>query len=93
MLYATDQPNRVVVNSVIGGSAAALAGVREGDHLLSYGGQRIFRPADVRRGTTAGTRGEPVRIVVERGGEPFSFVVPRGPLGTRMSPMLAPPSR
>lgn len=93
MLFATGQPNRVVVQSVIGGSAAAIAGVQPGDHVLSYGSERVFTPNDVRRGTTSGVKGESVRLIVERRGEHHSFVVPRGPLGVRMAGQKAPPVR
>jgi membrane-associated protease RseP (regulator of RpoE activity) len=93
MLYATDQNNRVVVKSVIGGSAAATAGLREGDYVLSYDSERTFKPGDVRRGTTAGVKGEPVRVIVERSGDRLSFVVPRGPLGVRMAAEQGPPAR
>lgn len=93
MLYATGQPNRVVVTSVIGGSAAEIAGLREGDRVISYGSERVFRPKDVRAGTIAGERGERVRIVVERNGQTRSYVVPRGPLGVRMTAESAAPER
>ena len=86
MLFATDQPNRVRVNSVIGGSAAELAGIRDGDMVLSYAGERVFKPVDLRRATQSGVRGERVRIVVDRSGERLYLTVPRGPLGVRMAP-------
>ena len=93
MLFATGQPNRVVVSSVIRGSAAAVAGVQTGDQVFSYGSERVFTPNDVRRGTTSGVKGESVRLVVERNGERHSLVVPRGPLGVRMSGQTAAPVR
>lgn len=93
MLFATGQPNRVVVQSVIGGSAAALAGMQAGDHLLTYGSERVFAPRDVRRATVSGVKGESVRLMVERRGERHSFLVPRGPLGVRMSGQSAAPAR
>jgi len=91
MLIATRQPNRVVVRSVLRGSAAATTGVREGDHLIAYAGQRLFSPNDVRKATTAGVKGESVQLEVERGGRRLSYVVPRGPLGLQMSVAKVPP--
>lgn len=85
LLYATNQPNRTEVKQVLGGSAAAHSGIEAGDHILSYGEWRIFKPADLRTATASGTRGEQVRVVIERAGASFSVVVPRGPLGVLMS--------
>ena len=91
MLIATRQPNRVVVRSVLRGSAAATAGVRDGDHLIAYAGQRLFSPNDVRKATAAGVKGESVQIQVERAGRRLSYVVPRGPLGLQLSVAKVPP--
>ncbi|MEE3330171.1 MAG: PDZ domain-containing protein [Myxococcota bacterium] len=85
LLYATNQPNRTEVKQVLGGSAAAHSGIEAGDHILSYGERRIFKPADLRTATASGTRGEQVRVLVERAGTSFSVVVPRGPLGVLMN--------
>jgi len=84
MLFATGQPNRVVVNTVIGGSAAAIAGIQPGDRVISYGSERVFTPKDVRRATVSGRKGEIVRVVVERGSSTHTFTVPRGPIGIHM---------
>jgi len=85
LLYATNQPNRTEVKQVLGGSAAADSGIEAGDRILSYGERRIFKPADLRSATASGTRGEQVRVLVERAGTSFSVVVPRGPLGVLMN--------
>jgi len=85
MLIATGQPNQIRVRAVLGGSAAADAGVQVGDHLIAYAGRRVFSPKDVRKATAGGTKGESVQLRVERAGRSFSFVVPRGPLGLQMS--------
>jgi len=91
MLIATGQPNRILVRAVLGGSAAADAGVQVGDHLIAYAGRRVFSPQDVRKATAGGSKGESVQLRVERVGRSFSFVVPRGPLGLQMSVGKTPP--
>lgn len=91
MLIATRQPNRILVRAVLGGSAAADAGVQVGDHLIAYAGRRVFSPQDVRKATAGGSKGESVQLRVERAGSSFSFVVPRGPLGLQMSVGKTPP--
>ena len=91
LLYATNQVNRTEVKQVLGGSAASSAGLRPGDQILSYGGIRVFKPADLRMATAAGTRGEQVRLVVGRGGTSFAVGVPRGPLGVLTNAKSSPP--
>ena len=93
MLYATDQPNRVRVSSVIGGSAAARAGLQPGDVIWAYGAERVFAPRDLRNATQSGVRGETIRVIVDRDGQRISMVVPRGPLGVRMSSEKVTPTR
>ena len=91
LLYATGQFNRAVVLQVMGGSAAAHANIQAGDQLISYADIRVFNPTDLNFATAVGTRGEQVRIEVDRDGERISAVVPRGPLGVLIKAMSAPP--
>ncbi|MEW6270269.1 MAG: PDZ domain-containing protein [Thermodesulfobacteriota bacterium] len=84
LLYSTGRPNRVRVGDVIGGSAAATAGLRPGDVILGYGEQRVFDPEELRTATTGGTAGDATSISVLRDGRERRFVVPRGPLGVRI---------
>jgi hypothetical protein len=83
-LYAADRTNRVRVESVLGGSAADEAGLRAGDVILSYDGQRIFKPGALVRGTLQGRLGDRVEVVVQRGGATQTVSVPVGPLGIRL---------
>lgn len=93
-LFATGQPNRVVVESVIPGSAAQEAGITAGDLLLQYDDRTIFSGTEVQAATVAGQAGERVAITVLRGGERIQHDVPRGPLGIRFqSESLRPDSR
>jgi len=91
LLYATQQPNRVVVRQVIGGSAAADAGIQPGDIILSYAGARMHRPMDLSAATASGVRGERVAIVIERQGRRETLTAPRGPLGVSAAPISAQP--
>jgi len=93
MLYATQQSNRAVVQSVIGGSVAERAGLQPGDEVISYASERIFAPQELSRLTTQGVRGESIRVTFDRGGQRISAVVPRGPLGVRLTARRSPPAR
>ena len=93
MLYATQQSNRAVVQSVIGGSVAERAGLQPGDEVISYASERIFAPQELSRLTTQGVRGESIRVTIDRGGQRISAVVPRGPLGVRLTARRSPPVR
>lgn len=90
-LYASGQPNRVQVRSVLRGSAAELAGVEPGDVLMRYASTQIFSMQALRQATTEGIAGESVLVELQRNGAPTTFTVPRGPLGITMeSTRLAP---
>jgi len=84
-LYNSGQPNRVVVQSIIGGSNADLAGILVGDVISRYADTSVFTMTDVRDATQAGTRGEPVLVQVRRDSQYQVLNVLRGPLGITMS--------
>ena len=90
-LYAAGRPNRVKVESVLGGSAASEVGLRAGDHIYAYGGERIYRPWSLVESTQSGRPGETTEVEVERGGERVRVTVPRGPLGVRIGRDTVPP--
>jgi hypothetical protein len=93
MLYTSGQPNRVRIGEVLGGSAAAAAGFRPGDLILSYDEQRIFNPGELRDFTTTGTAGDMTPVWVMRGGQQMQVFVPRGPLGIRIDSATERPPR
>lgn len=93
MLYTTGHDNRVQVGSVMGGSAAEDVGLREGDQVVSYGGERVFNPSELRDATTAGDPGELVPVEVIRNGRAVRVMVPRGPLGVRVEQASVEPRR
>jgi len=84
-LFASGRANRVRVDSVINGSAAQQADVRQGDLIIGYAGEQIFRINDLQAATRDGVRGEFVGLVLQRGQETISQSVERGPLGVSLS--------
>ncbi len=81
LLFATGQPNRVVVREVLDHSPARDAGLEPDDTILRYDATRIFAPGELRHASTLGESGEFVRIEVLREGRLREIYVPRGPLG------------
>ncbi len=90
-LFNSKQNNRILISSVMLGSAAEQAGIQKGDIVLSYDNDRMFSWQELKDATAAGELGEYVAINIYRKGDVFSFSVPRGPLGiqlgaTRLAP-------
>jgi C-terminal processing protease CtpA/Prc len=84
-LFASGRDNRVHVTSVISDSPADAAGIRPGDIVETYGGERIFNQAELRGATTDGELGELVPLQLRRAnGARVQVWLPRGPLGIRM---------
>jgi hypothetical protein len=84
VLYAAGRPNRVVVQSVLKRSPAGEAGLRAGDVILGYAGQRVFDGRELRAATRTGRAGETVSVEILRDGAAERVFVPRGPLGVRL---------
>ncbi len=85
-LYASGQSNRVRVRRVMPDSAAARAGIAEGDLLLSYDSERLFGFDDLRRASYQGEPGDSVIVEVRRqDGSQAQLALPRGPLGISSS--------
>ena len=90
-LYASGQPNRVAVTSVLASAQAGQAGIQSGDHILRYDNQRIYNWMDLREATTSGDISDTVAVEVERDGATLQFYLARGPMGIRMDSLsLAP---
>ena len=80
-LAATGRSTSVGVGAVIPSSAAETAGIRPGDEIRTYGGERVFDTRDLNRLLLEGEPGEPVLVDIVRDGQPMQVVIPRGPLG------------
>ena len=64
------------------GSAAQLAGLKEGDIVIAYDGERLFDFEDLRTASYNGEPGESVILEVRRAdGTPAQLFIPRGPMG------------
>ncbi|GEM_PF-5404295 len=81
VLYALGKPNRVRIGEVLEGSSASEIGLRRGDILLSYDGQRLFKPIELLINSSAGLEGESVPIDFLRDGVQQTVYTRRGPLG------------
>jgi S1-C subfamily serine protease len=66
------QTEGVVITEVTDGSAAQSVGFQKGDVVMTVNNQKIGRPADLERVTSAG--GRQWRITILRGGQQISVV-------------------
>jgi hypothetical protein len=80
-LSANGRSTNVGIGSVIGNSPAQNAGLRPGDAIISYDGQRVFTMTDINMASLDGTAGQNVVVDITRDGIPMQVVLPRGPLG------------
>ncbi|MEP5764024.1 MAG: PDZ domain-containing protein [Halieaceae bacterium] len=81
-LYASGGSNRVRVRRVLPGSAAEMAGLAEGDTVLSYDGMRVFNFEDLRGASYQGELGDAAILEVRRADDTvIQVVLPRGPMG------------
>ena len=81
---AHEQRNRVRAVSVMMGSPAEMAGMKDGDMILSYDNRRMFNWNELQAATSLGERGEYVNVTVLRNGQQLNLWIPRGPLGIRL---------
>ncbi len=91
LLYAVGQNNRVVVLDVLSFSPAEEVGILEGDEILRYDGERLFKASELVRATTEGRKGESIVVELLRNGQPLRIYLPRGPLGIRLRAERRPP--
>lgn len=90
-LYATAQNNRVSVRSIMNESPAEQLGIQQGDILISYADKKILEWRDIRKATAEGVYGEYVGITLLRENRLINILVPRGPLGVKLSPVKLDP--
>ena len=91
-LIVSGETNQVQIASIINGSAAQLAGLENGDVVLSYANQRMFTLRELQQATREGSRGEPIQVEVLRSGEQIIVELPRGPLGVTLTGKREAPS-
>ncbi len=91
-LYASGQPNRVEVASVLRSSAAVSAGVQSGDFLRSLDGNPLYNARDLTSRLRESSSDETYALAIERNGRTFEVWVPGGPLGVRVTSATVLPS-
>jgi len=85
LLYASGRDNRVVIDGLLTGSPGERAGLRQGDVVLSYAGERVFKAPELKRATVEGAAGDRITIDVIRDGEEVRIYAQRGPLGAKLA--------
>jgi hypothetical protein len=80
-LTALGRPTSVPVQSVLASSPAERSGLKPGDEVVAYDGQRVFDMRELNQLTLEGTAGESVTVSVRRDGQTIQLTMPRGPLG------------
>jgi hypothetical protein len=80
-LQALDRPTSVNVRDVLASSPGARAGIKPGDQVVSFAGERVFDMSDINRLVLEGQPGQVVAVDVIRDGQLVQLYVPRGPIG------------
>jgi len=71
----------ITIREVIGSSPASQAGLRPGDEIVGYDGNRVYSMFELRSKAFDGNPGEDVIVDIERDGQRMQLVLPRGPMG------------
>ena len=80
-LTANGQSLNVTIGTVLDSSPAQSVGLRVGDQIVSYGGERVYSMTDLTRQIINGVPEERVVIEFLRDDMPMQVVLPRGPVG------------
>lgn len=80
-LETNGRPTRVPIAAIAEDSAGAQAGLKVGDEIVNYDGERIFSLFDLQESTQEGTAGQTVIVDVLRDGSTVSLAIPRGQIG------------
>jgi len=80
-LTATGRSTAVGIGGVIPNSPAQQAGLRPGDQIVRYDGERVFSMMDMAGHIMQNPSEGNVIVDIERDGVPMQLVIPRGPLG------------
>jgi predicted metalloprotease with PDZ domain len=80
-LQAHGSQAAITVREVIGSSPASRAGLRPGDEIVGYDGNRVYSMFELRSKAFDGNPGEDVIVDIERDGQRMQLVLPRGPMG------------
>ena len=80
-LEANNRSTSISISSVIDSSPAQAAGLRSGDEIVRYDGERVFSMTDLTQQAIDGLPGQNVAVDIVRNGVPMQVVMPRGPIG------------
>ncbi|ANO52420.1 PDZ domain-containing protein [Woeseia oceani] len=80
-LEATGRSTSVTVSNVLDGSPAQAAGLRPGDQIVSYAGNRTYSMSDLNNAIVQGQPGQTVLVDIVRDGIPMQVALPRGAVG------------
>lgn len=78
-LRANNRSTSVEVQGVMASSPAEAAGLKPGDEIVRYDGERVYNSRDLMERAMQGEG--PVVVELVRNGAPMEVVIPRGPLG------------
>jgi S1-C subfamily serine protease len=90
-LEALGRPTSVYVRDVLATSPGAQAGIKSGDQVVSFDGERVFDMGDINRLVLEGEPGQMVAVDVIRAGQLVQLYVPRGPIGITGGGIVRPP--
>jgi S1-C subfamily serine protease len=80
-LTANGRSTSVGIGNVIPNSPAQQGGLRPGDQIVRYDGERVFSMMDMAGHIMQNEAEGNVVVDIERDGMPMQLVIPRGPLG------------
>ncbi len=80
-LKANNRSTSISISSVIDSSPAQAAGLRPGDEIVRYDGERVFSMTDLTQQAIDGVPGQNIAVDIVRDGVPMQVVMPRGPIG------------
>ncbi|MEM1174591.1 MAG: PDZ domain-containing protein [Pseudomonadota bacterium] len=80
-LEANNRPTAIGVNGVLQSSPAEGAGLRTGDRITHYNGERVYNMMDINRLVGGYAETSNIVIDIERDGVPMQVSLPPGPLG------------
>ena len=91
-LQALDRQTNVYIRDVLATSPGARAGLKPGDQVVNFDGERVFDITDINRLVLDGEPGQMVAVDVLRDGQLMQLYVPRGPIGITAG-RIGPPFR
>lgn len=83
-LEANNRPTAVSISGVMASSPGERAGLRPGDQIVNYDGQRVFSTWELVQQTMGGGGEGTVVVDLLRDGAPIQIILPKGPIGVEV---------